>query len=81
MEKNPHLAPIHKILTKNAYAQALFFWVDGAMCLESTLTPRKAIEKFARQFGLESNLDIRSAVTQFNRMKSLYLKQNKLFAL
>lgn len=81
MEKNPHLAPMHKIITKTAYAQALFFWVDGALTTDSALTPRRAIIKFSQQFGLEHSLDVRSAVTQYNRMKSLYHKQNKVFAL
>lgn len=81
MEKNPHLAPIHKIITKTAYAQALFFWVDGALATDSTLTPRRAIVQFSKQFGLDNALDVRSAVTQFNRMKSLYHKQNKIFTL
>lgn len=78
--KNLHMAPLHKIIQKNAYAQSLFFWVDGAMGVDTSLTPRRAIQKYKARFSI-TDLDVRSAVTQFNRMKSLYLKQNNIFTL
>ena len=76
--KNAHLGGLHKIIQKTTYTQALFFWVDGAMNTNPKLTPRKAIVEFAKKFEI-TDLDVRSAVTQFNRMKSLYIKNNKVF--
>jgi hypothetical protein len=76
--KNAHLTPLHKIIQKNAYTISLFFFVDGAIQADSSMTPRKAIQLYVERYEMHE-LDIKSAVTQYNRMRSLYLRNNILF--
>lgn len=76
---NPHLAPLHKIIQKNAYTMSLFFFVDGVMQVDETMTPRKAIQLYVQRYNIQE-LDIKSAVTQFNRLRTLYLRNNNIFS-
>ncbi len=76
--KNAQLCGLHSIIKKNAYSQALFMWVDSAIENNPTLTPRAAIMRFSRRFELDA-LDVNSAVTQYNRLRNDFIRNNKLF--
>ena len=69
---------MHSIIRRNAYAQAMFFFVDGILSTNPTISPREAILIFRDRYRVEG-MDIASAVTTYNRMRGEYLTDNKLF--
>lgn len=73
------MTPLHKIIQKNAYTISLFFFVDGVIQADNSMTPRKAIQLYVQRYELHE-LDIKSAVTQYNRLRALYLRNSNLFA-
>ena len=75
---NRALASIHRIIQRNAYAQALFFFVDGAISRDSHVSPREAILMFQQRYDI-AGLDVECEVTAYNRMRSEYLNENKIF--
>lgn len=71
------LSGMHTIIRRNAYHQALFFFVDGMLSAQPNMSPRDAILVFRDRYGLEN--DMNSDVTMFNRMKTEYLRENQIF--
>lgn len=75
---NQAIASIHRIIQRNAYTQALFFFVDGAISQDNRISPREAIFRFQERYDIPG-LDIECEVTAYNRMRSEYLTENKVF--
>lgn len=75
---NPALLNMHSIIRRNAYAQAMFFFVDGIIEAKPSMSPREAILMFRDRYEVEG-MDVASAVTTYNRMRGEYLTDNKIF--
>ena len=75
---NQALQTMHTIVRRNAYYQALFFFVDGVMSADVRMSPREAILIFRERFEID-DLDVSVAVTTFNRMRAEYIRNNNLF--
>lgn len=75
---NPALLSMHSIIRRNAYAQAMFFFVDGCLSSSPAMSPREAILIFRDRFKID-DMDVASAVTTYNRMRGEYLTDNKIF--
>lgn len=68
---------IHAIIRRNAYYNALFFFVDGYMSADNRLTPREAVLIFRSRYCTDGDPD--ADVRMYNRMRSEYLSQNNVF--
>lgn len=75
---NSALCGLHTIVTRNAYAQAMFFFVDGYLLSNPGASPREGILVFRDRYRIDS-MEVDSAVTMYNRLRGEYLVNNQIF--
>lgn len=75
---NPALLDMHSIIRRTAYAQAMFFFVDGCIASDPAMSPREAILIFRDRYKIHG-MDVVSSVTTYNRMRCEYLADNQIF--